>query len=155
MILVTVGTTPFYRLVEMMDSIAGRIEEEVVMQIGHTDYRPINARHFDFVRQDVYRDLNRRARLVVCHGGVGSIISALREGKPVIAVPRIKDPAEMVGDDHQMETLAALAKEGLVKVARNELELEEALRSDLSTTGLEKDCRLTDYLKVYLSVLTK
>ena len=42
MIFVTVGTHDqgFKRLVKKMDEIAGQIDEEVVMQIGSTDYKP-------------------------------------------------------------------------------------------------------------------
>jgi len=40
MIFVTVGTHDqgFERLVKKMDEIAGQIDEEVVIQVGYTDY---------------------------------------------------------------------------------------------------------------------
>jgi UDP-N-acetylglucosamine transferase subunit ALG13 len=47
MIFVTVGThyQGFDRLIRKMDEIAGKIEEDVIMQIGSTQYKPINAKY--------------------------------------------------------------------------------------------------------------
>jgi beta-1,4-N-acetylglucosaminyltransferase len=51
MIFVTVGLhyQGFDRLIMKMDALAGMIDEEVVMQIGSTKYKPENAKYFDFV----------------------------------------------------------------------------------------------------------
>jgi UDP-N-acetylglucosamine transferase subunit ALG13 len=71
-----------------MDEIAGRIDEAVIMQIGETTYKPKNARYFRFTSNEEIDRLYEDTRVVVCHAGVGSILTTLEHGKPVIAVPR-------------------------------------------------------------------
>src|SRR4029453_207196 len=66
------------------------------------------------------------ATVVICHGGTGSIITALREGCHVIAVPRLSELAEHY-DDHQSEITDAFEQRGLILVARSTEELREAL----------------------------
>jgi UDP-N-acetylglucosamine transferase subunit ALG13 len=64
--------------------------------------------------------------VVICNGGTGSIITALREGCHVIAVPRLSELEEHY-DDHQSEITDAFEKRGLILVARSTEELREAL----------------------------
>jgi UDP-N-acetylglucosamine transferase subunit ALG13 len=64
--------------------------------------------------------------VVICHGGTGSIITALREGCHVIAVPRLSELEEHY-DDHQSEITDAFERRGLILVARNLEELRQAL----------------------------
>lgn len=158
MIFVTVGShyEGFERLVKKMDEIAGSIAEKVVMQIGYTKYTPKNAECFDFIES--YREiqeLNRKARVVVSHGGAGAIITALEQGTPVIAVPRLKKYAEHT-DDQQQDILMAMAEEGKLIAVYDIKELGRAVKSvDEKITKVEKDRRLINFLKDYLSDLEK
>lgn len=158
MIFVTVGShyEGFERLVKKMDEIAGSIAEEVVMQIGYTKYTPKNAECFDFIES--YREiqeLNRKARVVVSHGGAGAIITALEQGTPVIAVPRLKRYAEHT-DDQQLDIVTAMAEEGKLIAAYDINELERAVKSaDEEFINVKKDKRLVNYLKDYLKNLEK
>jgi len=68
----------------------------------------------------------RRARIVVCHGGTGSLITALREGCHVIAMPRRFADGEHY-DDHQEEITAAFRERGFIQVANSQDELLAAL----------------------------
>ena len=91
MIFVTVGgMRPFGRLVKEMDRIAGELDEKVVMQIGSTDYEPKNCEYFRFVPRKDIEEFYASARVIVCHAGGGSILTALQHGKPLVLVPRIK-----------------------------------------------------------------
>lgn len=118
-----------------MDEIAGRIDEEVVMQIGHTDYEPVNAKFFDFLEsfEEIER-LNREARVVVSHAGAGSILTALEQRVPVIVVPRLKKFNEHM-DDHQLEIAEAMSESSNVKVIYNINDLENILRRQYEKTG--------------------
>ena len=128
MILVTVGTHTqgFPRLIRQMDDIAADLAEEVVMQIGVTDYTPQHARFFRFAGQDELERLNEEADVVVTHAGVGSILTALGYGKPVIVVPRLAALGEHT-DDHQLQITAALSASGQVVAVTNVSELLPAL----------------------------
>jgi len=117
----------FDRLIKEMDEIAGRMDEEVIMQIGETTYEPKNARYFRFASKEEMNGLYEDVRVVVCHAGVGSILTALEHGKPVIAVPRRKKYGEHV-DDHQLDIAGEMEKEGRITVVCDVKELEGALK---------------------------
>lgn len=114
MILVTVGTseTPFDRLLQAFD-VVERPDEELVVQHGPSSVRPRGASCVDFLPFDQLVDAIRRARLVVTHAGVGSIMTTLANGKRPIVVPRLRRFDEAV-DDHQLALGRRLAESGLV-----------------------------------------
>jgi beta-1,4-N-acetylglucosaminyltransferase len=103
MIFVTVGTTTFDELVREVDSIASSLGEDVVIQIGDAQYVPKNCRYFRFDRS-----LTRHvadARLVITHGGAGTLFGCLNAGKKVVGVANFR-----VIDNHQRELLRALSE---------------------------------------------
>jgi beta-1,4-N-acetylglucosaminyltransferase len=112
-ILVTVGNhvEPFDRLIKGMDELAAQIDEEIVIQTGHATYEPQYARHFHFTSGQEMQDLTRAARVQVSHAGSGSILSALRMGKPLVVVPRRLKYHEHI-DDHQLQLAGAVEKQG-------------------------------------------
>ncbi|MDY6965778.1 MAG: PssE/Cps14G family polysaccharide biosynthesis glycosyltransferase [Halobacteriota archaeon] len=152
MIFVTVGShyQGFERLIKKMDKIAEKIDEKVIMQIGHTEYAPKNAEYFDFEDYEKIQSLNREARVVVCHGGVGSVITALEQESFVIVVPRLKRFGE-VADDHQLEIAGSLAEEGKITVVHDVNDLEEALKDACeNNVKIENERRLIGFLEGYI-----
>jgi beta-1,4-N-acetylglucosaminyltransferase len=140
----------FERLVRKMDEIAGRIKEEVVMQIAGTKYTPQNAKHFDFTTEQEIKELCHKARVVITHGAM-SIIDALEQGTPVVAVPRLKKYGEVI-DDHQLYLVQELEKAGKVTAIYDVEELEEALnKAGTKPVELVKDKRLVNALKGYIA----
>jgi UDP-N-acetylglucosamine transferase subunit ALG13 len=113
MIFVTVGMFPrqFDRLIRAADEMAARIKERVIMQRGSTAYRPESAQSFDFVREDRMQEWLADARVVVSHGGAGTILGVLQAGKPLVVVPRLARLGEHT-DDHQLELAQVLAERG-------------------------------------------
>ena len=158
MIFVTVGNHyhGFERLIRKMDEIAGSIDEKVIMQIGPTNYKPKNAEYFDFKTYPEIQKLNQKARVVVCHGGEGSIITAIEQGTPVISVPRLKKYGEH-NNNHQLEIVHAMAEEGKIVAVYDVNELEDALRTigeNPVRIGSER-MRLVSALKEYIRKLEK
>ncbi|AFV24614.1 beta-1,4-galactosyltransferase [Methanolobus psychrophilus R15] len=156
MIFVTVGShyQGFDRLIKKMDEIAGRIDEKVIMQIGHTEYKPVNAEYFDFVDDfEKVEQLNMDARVVVSHAGAGSILTALKLGTPVIIVPRLKKYNEHM-DDHQLEISEAMSSvKGVVSVYDIQ-SIEGHLQENLALASVSNNHKLSDSLKKYLSTLS-
>lgn len=125
----TVGATlPFERLSRTVGALkaSGDIRERVLLQTGVGGFRPEGVETRDTLPFDEVKDLLKRARIVVCHGGTGSLITALREGCQVIAMPRLFRLNEHY-DDHQAEITAAFAARGLIQVANTEDELRQAV----------------------------
>ena len=104
MIFVTAGTqAPFDRFVRIIDEIAADMDEEIVVQAFKDRYTPQHVKMLDFLPPDEYAQLFSRARLIVAHAGMGTIISAMEQHKPVIVMPRIAAMGEH-RNEHQMAT---------------------------------------------------
>lgn len=106
MIFVTVGTTlPFDTLIEAVDNFAakGAIPLPVVCQIGNGAYVPRNCEHFRF--QPSVDDWIKKASIVICHGGTGTVLALLSMKKNFIAVAN-----RLGADDHQAQFLTRLNK---------------------------------------------
>ena len=152
MIFVTVGmhTKGFDRLLKKMDEIASTLGEEIVMQIGHTSYRPQNAKWFDFTTEAGIKEWCKKARVVVTQPAM-SILDAQEQGVPVIVVPRLKRYDEVI-DDHQLDFARELEKESKVIAVYDVDELDKVLqKSDLKPQELAKDKRLVNALKKYIA----
>lgn len=113
MIFVSLGTMfmDFPRLVEKMDHIAEKRGEEVVIQLGLSECRPMHCTTFDFKPHAELLDLQRDARVIVAHAGIGATRDALSLGKPLILVPRRKYFGEHM-NDHQLEIAEAVTRRG-------------------------------------------
>jgi len=112
MILVTLGTQQqkFYRLLKAIEDL--NLDEEIIVQAGgSSDYKSDKLKIFKFISYDEMNELLKRADLVITHGGTGSILGALKNGKKVIACPRLSKYGEHV-DDHQKEIVENFASEG-------------------------------------------
>jgi UDP-N-acetylglucosamine transferase subunit ALG13 len=127
----TVGATlPFDRLVASVAALKaeGAIPERVILQTGVGGKKPdgldevVETLPFDRVK-----DVLREASIVICHGGTGSLITALREGCHVIAIPRLAELGEHY-DDHQAEITEAFVSRDLVLAANSVPELAAALQ---------------------------
>jgi beta-1,4-N-acetylglucosaminyltransferase len=156
LIFVTVGmhTQGFDRLTKKMDEIAATLDEEVIMQIGHTGFRPQNAKWFQFTTEEEIKALCKEARVVVTHPAM-SILDALEQATPVIAVPRLKRYNEVI-DDHQLDFARELEKEGKVTAVYDVDKLEEALRNpNLKLPEFTRDDRLVNAVKKYIALFER
>lgn len=155
MIFVTVGTRTegFDRLVTWMDDVAGEIDDEVRMQIGHSATTPDNAKWFRFADDvDDIVALTRDADLVVGHGGAGTILTSLDAGTPIVCVPRRERHDENY-DDHQLELTRRLADEGTIALAQTKAELADHVHSPPDGTDAEPAADLVPALERRLGEL--
>jgi UDP-N-acetylglucosamine transferase subunit ALG13 len=139
MIFVTVGTQlPFDRLVRTVDEWAGRIgRRDVFAQIGPSGYRPQHVQWADFLAADECRRRIEAARVVVAHAGMGSILTALELGKPIIVMPRRSDLREH-RNDHQVSTARRFLAQGRIDVAFDEAQLTRQLEEVETLSGQER-----------------
>lgn len=129
MIFVTVGTQiPFDRLIKMIDEVAPQLGgEEIVAQSCDGQYQPVNFRTERFIEPPRFEKLIDSARVIVAHAGIGTILSAMQRGKPLVVVPRRADLGEH-RNDHQLATAANLAAESSVAVVHDAASLLEMIR---------------------------
>lgn len=153
MIFVTVGTNEaaFDRLLEAIEALPKG--DEIVVQYGSSSIRPSNAAQcHDFMPFDDLLDKMRRARVVVTHAGIGSIMSALACGKRPVVVPRLERFREAV-DDHQLPVARRLEGSGLVTLVEDlaTLGVAVATAGDSVDVALGADERLVHELRDYIA----
>ena len=118
MIFVTVGAQmAFDRLIEWTDEWAVATErDDVFAQIGLSTYTPKKLQVIPFLDPPAFRQRMREARAIVAHAGMGTIITALEVGTPILVVPRLGSRNE-TRNDHQTATARRLEEAQLVLAA--------------------------------------
>tara|TARA_Y100000310_G_C20588084_1_gene766515 strand:+ start:560 stop:1033 length:474 start_codon:yes stop_codon:yes gene_type:complete len=150
MILITISTGAFPRLVKEMDRIAPSLREKVVMQIGNTAFEPKNCEFVRVVSRAKMEFLFKEASLIVTHAGAGSIIMALSNAKPCVVVPRLKEFSEQI-DDHQIEIAEGFSLRKNVVVVKEISELAGAIKKARTLSGTNKKSKLIKEIDQYLS----
>ena len=140
MILVMLGTqkNSFHRLLQEIQKCIdnGIIKEEVIVQAGSTKFESKDMKIFNLISNVKLKKLVKEADLVITHGGVGSIVTALKEGKKVIAVPRYHKYDEHV-NDHQLQIIQTFDGQGFIKGAVNVEDLPKLIKEVKSFTPKE------------------
>ena len=118
MILVMLGTqkNDFSRLLKEIENCIdeGIIKEQVLVQAGATKYKTNKMQVFDYMAREELDGKKQEANIIITHGGVGSIVGALKMNKKVIAVPRLKKYGEHV-NDHQKQIVENFHKQEYIK----------------------------------------
>ncbi len=108
LILVTLGTQDkqFNRLLEAVQKAIneGYIKDKVVVQAGYTHFESKDMEIFDLIDREKFSSLIAECDILITHGGVGSILTGLKNGKKVIACPRLAKYQEHV-NDHQKQII--------------------------------------------------
>ena len=117
MTLVILGTQDkdFSRLLKKIDQLIAdhKIKDEVVVQAGTTKYQSSHMKIFDLIPMTEFNQLIGKADLIITHGGVGSIIQALKKQKKIIVIPRLKEYGEHT-NNHQLQIVHEFSKKGYV-----------------------------------------
>ena len=131
MILILLGTqqNSFNRLLQEIENLIENeiIKEEVLVQAGYTKYKSDKMRLFDMISSEELDKFIDKADIVITHGGVGSIIRALKKNKKVIAVPRLHQFCEHV-NDHQMQIVDVFSTKNYLIGVQNLENLGEAIK---------------------------
>ncbi len=122
MIFVTLGTQDkeFSRLLEAIDREIekGNIKEKVIVQAGCTKYESKNMEIFDLIPTNEFDKYIKKADLIITHGGVGSILTAIKNNKKVIAAARLSKYKEHT-NDHQKQIVKEFADMGYILELRD------------------------------------
>lgn len=111
MIFVSLGTQdkPFVRLLDYLEH--SNIKDKIIVQAGFTDYESKKFEIHKYLDKDDFDKYIDEADLVICHGGVGTIVSCLNKNKKVLAVPRLSKYKEHQ-NDHQLQIVKAYYQKG-------------------------------------------
>jgi UDP-N-acetylglucosamine transferase subunit ALG13 len=130
---------PFDRLVVAMNDWAAKRADtvDVFAQIGRTDLCPRALRYAPSISPSEFNEKIRTSTVIVAHAGMGSVLTALEVGKPLVLMPRRGDRHE-TRNDHQLATAKWLAKRKGIFVAMDETELPSAIDRALTSCKIEQ-----------------
>lgn len=138
LIFVTTGTQfPFDRLVVQIDKWAGEQKGiKVVAQTAKSEKNFKNITTVDFLSPKQYLDYVERARVIIGHAGMGTIITGFEKKKPLILMARKLEFGEH-RNDHQQSTVDKFVDTKGIYIANNPTQLFKLLN----------DFRNLDYAK--------
>ena len=124
-------------------------KEELIVQRGYTKCKNSKRiKAFDFIPLDEMEEYISKADLVISHGGVGTIFSAIKKGKKVIAVPRLEKYGEHI-NDHQIEICEELEKEGYILYYKDGIDSLDKLIKKIKNINLKQyDTSYRGYLDI-------
>lgn len=113
MILVSLGTQDrsFKRLLDAVEKQIrlGNITEKVIVQAGETHYVSDCMEVFDLIPSEEFSKLLQECRILITHGGVGTIIEGLKHHKKIIAAARLSEYGEHQ-NNHQKQIISEFSK---------------------------------------------
>jgi len=105
MIFITIGTqAPFDRLIRALDECALAYKDhDFIAQVIPSDYEIKNMKVLGFIPPKEFDRYISEADLIISHAGMGTILSSLTKGKPLLIFPRLAKYHEH-RNDHQLAT---------------------------------------------------
>lgn len=115
-----------------MDEIAVSMPQEAFFaQIFEGAYQPSNMDFARLISRREFVDKMQETKLIVAHAGMGSVISAMDVGKPIVLVPRVLEWGEHT-TDHQMATARWLEGRPGIHVCYDDARLPQVIAAALS-----------------------
>lgn len=120
MIFVLLGTqdAPFTRMTDLIKEMVSSPtwNETIIIQSGTTviEWQHPCVQTAAFFEKGDFQTYFQEARVIVTHGGAGTMFEALQAHKKTIAIPRLSKYGEHV-DDHQLELTAKLSELGYLE----------------------------------------
>ena len=104
----------------------GVVKDEVVAQIGVSEYEPRFMKWHRFLDKETFDNYIQSCDVLVTHAGEGSIMTGLLMKRKVVAVPRYEKLGEHVSD-HQLEIARALEKQNNIINVEDTADLERVM----------------------------
>jgi beta-1,4-N-acetylglucosaminyltransferase len=130
MIFLAVGTQfGFDRIVKAVDRAIEQklVQDEIFAQIGPGQYKPVAMKYVVNLEKDEFDKTFNSCNAMISHAGMGNISLALKLGKPLLVMPRLKQYGEVV-NNHQIDTARKFEQLGHVLAAYDEKELIEKIK---------------------------
>lgn len=159
MIFVIVGGVvefDFSRVLKIIDELCleGVINsKEIKAQIGHSKYEPKCYNNYRFVDGEQFHKDIENADVIITHGGVGTLVHALKLKKKVIIFPRLQKYKEHL-DNHQLEISKMYNHLGYCMLATNKEELKDCIEkigSFCPVPFISDNSKMVDIIITYLN----
>jgi UDP-N-acetylglucosamine transferase subunit ALG13 len=103
-IFVSLGTMSPFRFDRLIDQLLPCLErdDDITWQLGCTTRIGLPGKSLEIISNNDFLNFALLADVVVCHGGVGSLLDLVTHGVRPIVIPRLVELGEHV-DNHQVE----------------------------------------------------
>jgi beta-1,4-N-acetylglucosaminyltransferase len=128
------GTQSFGRLFDAVAAIRDLLPQPVTLQIGHTTFDLSGCTVFNFTDEVQFRKLVLDNELIITHGGVGTILTAIECGRRPVVVPRLERFNE-IANDHQLSLAVEMSALELIHAVPQTDDLAKALLATLKCAG--------------------
>ena len=131
MIFITLGTQDkaFTRLLKNIEE--SNIDDKIIAQVGYTSFNSSKMEIYKYIDKEDFSNYLNEADIIICHGGVGTIMEALKLNKIIIACPRLAKYNEHQ-NDHQIDIVKTFAEKNyLIPLYEND-DLNEIYQKALS-----------------------
>lgn len=150
---VSVGTQlPFPRLLHAIESIESDQYTEIVYQSADADFNSNKGVVFESLTPKQYEQYFNECDIFISHAGMGSIITALDNNKPIIILPRMYKYNEH-RNDHQITTAERFKSFENIYYSEHENDIANLIKiasnhvaNEITNIKVEKS--LLDFLKV-------
>lgn len=157
MIFLAVGTQfGFDRLVKVVDEAIeqGLVQDTVFAQIGPGSYMPKRMEYVVSLENEEFDKVLNSCDAMVSHAGMGNIALALKQGMPLLVMPRLKRFGEVV-NDHQVDTARKFAELGHVLAAYDEGDFLEKIKQLKSFIPKKRENEVQKVIRRIEKVLNK
>lgn len=148
MVFVAVGTQKqqFDRLFKLIEESKILEGEEIIAQSGYTKFDTNKTKMLGFISQEDLDKYTNECDYIICHGGVGTIFTALNKKKKVLVVPRLKKYKEHK-NDHQLEICKELEKDGYILYLNEDDDFDKKIM-ELKEKNFKEYISNEEYLKI-------
>lgn len=159
LILITLGTQDkkFYRLLDAVQQQidAKVIKERVVVQAGcSSDFKTSDMEIFDLIPLDDFDKLIKDCDILITHGGVGSIITGIKNNKKVIAAARLEKYGEHT-NDHQLQIIDNFSDNGYIIKLHDFDKLGDILKNIKDFVPKKYKSNTTKFIKIVKNEINK
>ena len=101
---------------------------------------------------DEFNNYLLKADIIITHGGVGSILNALKLKKKVIAVPRLAKYGEHI-NDHQLQVIKKMTEQGYILSTEDENKIAEKIKEAENFEVEEYTSNTENFIQSFKQVL--
>lgn len=104
----------FSRILNFVENNYYELSKPIILQLGHTSFKSkFEFKKFKFLNQEDFSKIISKAKILIIHGGAGTIIKSLQQNKKPFVMPRLMKFNEHI-NDHQLELCNELYKENKI-----------------------------------------
>jgi UDP-N-acetylglucosamine transferase subunit ALG13 len=119
------------------------------VQSGHTKFIRKGYKIFKFLSIDKFIKLMATSKIIIIHGGAGSIINAFNLRKKPIVMARLKKYNEHI-NNHQLELVEFLHSKKKIYIADHKLNINKVLNRKKRVINKNSFKELSETIKKYI-----